>query len=257
MYPGFSSVEVAVPARSGIEAELDRLYGLPLTEFVPARNQIAAELRQKGDEEGAARVAGLKKPSVSAWAVNQLARAHQVEIRRLIKAGESLQAAQRGALSGQAADFSRAKEEESEAIRRLGRALTELAPGATSATLERAVNSLRAGAATEAGRLLIKQGRLTEDLAPSGFESLGAVTATDQLHSSRKPSPRVQSLRRRLGDAEAAAKTAVAEAADLDRQAQRAEREAAGARRAADAARQKADRAQELRERLSRELAGQ
>jgi hypothetical protein len=244
-----------LPARTGIEAAIDRLYGLPLSEFVQARNQVAADLRGKGDSEGAARVAALKKPSVSAWAVNQLARSHQVEVRRLIKAGEALEVAQKGALSGRSADFSRTKEEESEALRRLGRALTEVAPEATPATVERALNSLRAGAATDTGRIHLKEGRLTEDLTPPGFESLGAVAGSSQPRSSPSSSPRLASLRRRLADAEAATEAAETEAADLDRQARKAEREAAAARRDATAARQRADRAQQLSERLRRELA--
>jgi hypothetical protein len=54
--------------------EPDDLYALPLEEFTAARNELARSLKAAGDADEAARVKKLKKPPVSAWAVNQLAR---------------------------------------------------------------------------------------------------------------------------------------------------------------------------------------
>ena len=54
--------------------DVDELYGLPLDEFVPARNALARELKGAGEPAEAAEVAALRKPSVAAWAVNQLVR---------------------------------------------------------------------------------------------------------------------------------------------------------------------------------------
>src|SRR5579872_3059426 len=50
-----------------LEAEIDRLYQLPLDEFTEARNAVA---KDAGGEAG--RVRALGKPSVPAWIVNQL-----------------------------------------------------------------------------------------------------------------------------------------------------------------------------------------
>src|SRR5215467_583167 len=55
-----------MPARL-LDAEIDRLYQLPLDEFTAARNVLA---KQAGGEAG--RVRALGKPSVPAWIVNQL-----------------------------------------------------------------------------------------------------------------------------------------------------------------------------------------
>ncbi|MFL6185898.1 MAG: hypothetical protein ACJ745_13955, partial [Actinomycetes bacterium] len=51
------------------------LYRLPPGEFVAARDQLARQLRAAGGREAARRVAALRRPSISAWAANQLARA--------------------------------------------------------------------------------------------------------------------------------------------------------------------------------------
>lgn len=54
-----------------LEAELDRLFQLPLAELVEARNALADRLRRAGDKAGAARVKAIKRPVPVAWALNQ------------------------------------------------------------------------------------------------------------------------------------------------------------------------------------------
>jgi hypothetical protein len=58
-----------------VEAAVAALYQLPLGEFVAARDQLARQLRTTGDREAARQVVGLRRPSISAWAANQLAHA--------------------------------------------------------------------------------------------------------------------------------------------------------------------------------------
>lgn len=53
--------------------EIVRLYGLPPTEFVAARNATAKALRSGGRKDDAARIAALRKPSVVESAVNRTA----------------------------------------------------------------------------------------------------------------------------------------------------------------------------------------
>ena len=50
------------------------LYGLPLDRFVAERAALAKSLRSEGQREQADQVAKRRKPSVAAWAVNQLVR---------------------------------------------------------------------------------------------------------------------------------------------------------------------------------------
>ena len=78
----------------------DDLYGLPVEEFTKARDELAKELRTAGKKEAADEVKSLRKPSVSAWAVNQAVRRSPPEAKALVKAGDELRKAQRGVVSG-------------------------------------------------------------------------------------------------------------------------------------------------------------
>ena len=64
----------------------DELYGLPLERFVPERQALARELRTGGRREQAAEVASLRKPSVAAWAVNQLVRTQRKAVAEIVPA---------------------------------------------------------------------------------------------------------------------------------------------------------------------------
>ncbi|HEY6723018.1 MAG TPA: hypothetical protein VI197_03275, partial [Polyangiaceae bacterium] len=54
------------------EAAMASLFRAPLDEFVALRKSLSAKLKAGGDSVAAARVAKLKRPTVSVWAVNQL-----------------------------------------------------------------------------------------------------------------------------------------------------------------------------------------
>jgi hypothetical protein len=236
------------------ESEIDRLYAAPLEEFTKLRNEIAGQARTGGDEEAATRIARLKKPSVSAWAVNQLARVGQVDLQRLIKAGEALEQAQSDSLAGKGSSgFEAARKDESDAIRLLRTAVKKVLPSVSAPVLDRVINSLRAGAASREGREILKQGRLVEDLEPAGF---GAFSGTP-TPSSAKPSStaaskkqaRIDTLRKRRQEAES-------KASDLEQKAREAEDLANRASREAAAARKRADEATALVEKLDKELSG-
>jgi hypothetical protein len=87
-----------------VEMSLDdivaELLAGPLSEFTNRRNAKAKELKAAGQRELAAEVAGLKKPPVAVWAVNQLARRNKAELERLRRAGEAVVRAQSGAVAG-------------------------------------------------------------------------------------------------------------------------------------------------------------
>src|SRR4030095_8701644 len=71
-----------------LEADLDALFSLPLAEFTAARNTLAGQWKQGGRRSEADLVKALVKPSVTAWAVNQLYFKHREEFDRLIATGE-------------------------------------------------------------------------------------------------------------------------------------------------------------------------
>jgi hypothetical protein len=184
-----------IPERLPAE-RVDELYGLPLDEFTPARDELAKELRSGGDRESAAWVKGLRKPSAAAWLVNQLARTQRKDAQRLIDAGEQLQDAQQRVLAGKssAGELARASVEQSEAIR----GLMAKAPGVldrnghspSSATLEKAEQTLRAVPLDERAREEFAAGRLTREHSATGFGLLDlgeAAAATPPAPAKPKP----------------------------------------------------------------------
>jgi hypothetical protein len=239
-----------------LEAELDRLFGLPLSEFTAARNTLAKELRDAGRREEAEQVKALRKPSVTAWLVNHVSRERELDIQRLLDAGETLRKAQASAAGGQAEGFADARRDEQRALERLAEAAREIAvrEGSGQAAVAQATQTLRAASLTDEGRELLKRGRLTEELAPPGFEALtGLVPAqaskrrAKPLQPSKKTREQVEKLRRTEREAASAARAA-------EREAERAEQEASKLRERAAEARAKADSATAKRAAAERKL---
>jgi hypothetical protein len=83
-----------------LDAEIDRLYGLPLDEFVRERDELARRLGREGQREQAAQVKALRKPTVGAWALNQAIRRRRVETDALLATGKRLRAAHEDLMSG-------------------------------------------------------------------------------------------------------------------------------------------------------------
>jgi chromosome segregation ATPase len=180
-------------------------------------------------------------------------------VQRLIKAGEALEKAQREAISGDAVGFDTARRDEAAAIHRLRDAAAERLPSASTAMLDRVAKTLTAAAVSSEGRALLKQGRLTEDLEPPGFEALAGVVAAPRTARKRaarpaRPTRREETLRRRKEEADEKAEQTADEAGELERAAREAEQAAKKARRAAEAARKRATAAAEQAERLEAEL---
>src|SRR5439155_116321 len=85
-------------AKSTLGDDIDALFAVPLTGFTGARNALAARLKQGGRGDEAERVKALGKPSVSAWAVNQLYWKHRKAFDRLIETGQRMIAAAKASL---------------------------------------------------------------------------------------------------------------------------------------------------------------
>ena len=171
----------------GLEEELDRLYALPLNEFTAARDEVAKRLRGEGERELADEVKRLRKPSVAVWLVNRLAREREVDVKRLLKAGEGLAKAQAAPTRE---SFAEARRDEQHALERLAAAARELAgqEGVGAAAADRATQTLRAASLTRDGRDLLRQGRLTEELEPPGFEALTGMPSLPPR--AKRPAPK-------------------------------------------------------------------
>ena len=170
------------------------LYGLPLERFIEERNQLAKQLRQDGRRDEAERVSKLRKPSVAAWAVNQLIRTQPKDFDRLLVAGDALQKAQSDLLKGRGdpAALRRVVGVERDSVNGLvkrGRGLlTSDGHELSSATLETVSETLHAAALDEDARNQVKDGCLERELRHVG---LGALTAGGGGAAPRaKPQPK-------------------------------------------------------------------
>lgn len=237
-----------------LEREIDRLFELPLDEFTPGRNELARRLKREGDKEAAEQIQALAKPSVPAWAINQLARQEKAKVKALLDAGAKLRKAQERALAGGHADTLRAAQaEERQAVRDLtGRAeeiLKESGRPASRPIIERISSTLGAAAVTEPARTALKAGRLTSEVKVSGFDALAGIELPaqapaprgDELAERRRQKKSERERQRRQLEKKARELEARAEAAE--KKAERAEEAAAEARNAAEERRSAADAA--------------
>jgi len=219
------------------EQDVERLFGLAPAAFVAARDEAARRLKREGDAEAAARVKALRRPSLSAWAVNQLARERRADLARLLEAGERLRAAHEAAVSGAGATELRvATRAERQAVAGLVEAAVEVLTAAghpaTDATRDRIAATLHAVAADPAAAEQVGRGRLTHDLDPSGFGALPDWAATDGAaepagNGERGGRPRAGAVAGRAGVAGRAAQGAAAPAGAAKQAVARARRQAA------------------------------
>ena len=166
-----------------VDKQIDRLYTVPVDEFVERRNELAASLRKGGNREAADEVKGLRKPTVPAWTVNQLARREKMRLRGLLTAGERLRKAHEKLLAGGSPEtLQAARDDERAAIAELAGAasslLAEAGHPASEATLDRVRETLHAAAADEEIGRRVRAGRLAREEAVSGFGFGSAPAAT-------------------------------------------------------------------------------
>jgi hypothetical protein len=222
-----------------LDHELDTLYALPLEDFTRARNDLVARLKRAHQDEAAAALRGVKKPTLATWTANRLARDQQELVAALLDAAEELRRTQQAALSGgaTAAQVGDAATAERSALRSLiGAARQLLGSRATPSLLDRLAQTLRAAAAEDETRPLLERGRLSTELRAVGFGGLEPVAP-----KRRRGDDLAQAARERVGELRAEAKRLTREAVD-------AEQAAAEARRTADLLQEEAARAREQAE---------
>ena len=178
-----------MPDPGDLEAEIDRLYGLPLDEFVKARDELARALRRADRRPDADRVKGLRKPTVGAWALNQAVRTRRDDLRELLDAGDDLRAAQERLLAGgDRAELREAGERERKLVSRLAGAAVAIGGevGRSGGLEPRLRATLHAAALDERARAELAAGRLVREREPV---ALGAL-AVGEPEPARDPATR-------------------------------------------------------------------
>lgn len=223
--------------------DVDDLYGLPLDQFVPERTALARELRNGGRREEAGEVAALRKPSVAAWAVNQLVRTQRTDVAELFEAGDVLRSAQDDVVAGRGDGRSlrAAVERERAAVDGLTGAarglLTSDGHELSQTIIDRVADTLHASALDDDARSQVKDGRLERELRHVGL----GMTAAGPLPApapARQKKPTVDRAAAEQAEREQAEARAAARATERE-----ARRRLERAERAANSAAERRDRA--------------
>jgi hypothetical protein len=212
--------------------DIDDLYGAPLEQFVPERTALVRELRKQGRRDDAATVAALRKPSVAAWAVNQLVRTQVKSINELFGAGDALRRAHDNAASGGGdasalRDAARHQRDAVDTLIEAARGLLssdghELSP----ATIDRVTETLQAAALEEDARARVQEGRLERELRHVGLGLGGAFVAEPapgKQEPKAKPKPKPKKPKRDV-ERERKLKSAKADEATARRELDRTQR---------------------------------
>jgi hypothetical protein len=240
--------------------DVDELYRAPFGEFIAKRDALARSLRKEGQREEADEVKKLRKPALSAWALNQLPRD---DVKGLLAAGAALRQARGGDALRDASHEERDAVEElaskaAERLRDAGHPVTDKTAGELRDTLH-------AAALDEEARDLLEHGRLVEPrqaIGLGGFEGAPAPAKEPKRAPAKKnaaPSKKDQAAEaKRRREEKAAARTALRDAEKSVRERERELRSAEDAldkaQRAADQARDAVDDAREEAERRQAEL---
>jgi len=229
------------------ESEVERLYGLSLDQFTPARDEAARRLRDEGRREDAAAIKALRKPSSPAWVVNRLAREVPKILDNLLATGERLRDTQ---LSG--GSLAAAAQDERAALDRAMRNAEEIATHAglaSAATLQRVRDTLHLAALDPDVAADVRRGVLVREGRATGFTGLAGFAPPEESPKPDKPKARSTAERpdparaRRLAKAREKAAAAQLDLKDAQRELAAADRELAAATRQKQRAETRVERA--------------
>ena len=168
------------PRKSKLAEEIAALYAAPLESFIAERNALASRLKKEKESAASGEVKALRKPTPSAWAVNQLFQHEGARMDELLGAGERARKALHEAITSGGAESLRGAIQEArgliEELRQ--RALEFLSEGGRSANPamgERIGTNLQSLTFTPAAAETARRGWLDADLDPPGFEVLAGL----------------------------------------------------------------------------------
>jgi hypothetical protein len=190
------------------DKQIDQLYSAPLDEFVERRNELARSLRKDVNRQAADEVRKLRKPTLPAWTVNQLARREKMRLRGLLTAGERLRKAHEELLVGGSPEaLQQGRDGERRAIAELVGAaellLKEAGHPASEATLERVRDTLHAAVVDEGIGRRVREGRLDKEEQMTGF-GFGNLPAAERAAKTKPAAAATRGQKRETKKDEAA-----------------------------------------------------
>lgn len=162
-----------------LEGDMDALFKLPLAEFTGARNDLAARLKREGRADDSNLIKKLPKPSISAWAVNQVHWNHREAFDGLLATSQRFRQSQSSQSATRMADLRESLDARREALSQLSELATALLREAghnpTPDTIHRITTTLEALSAHATLSGGPTPGRLTQDVDPPSFASLASL----------------------------------------------------------------------------------
>jgi hypothetical protein len=190
--------------RNPLDEEIGGLYALPLEEFTTGRNALAAKLKKEGDAAGSGEVKALRKPTPSAWAVNQLFQRERERMDELMEAGEKARSALHEAITSGGADSLREAIQGARGLiedlrQRALEFLTEGGRAASGIMGDRIGTNLQSLTFSPAAAEAAERGWIETDLDPPGFEVLAGlqIAAGGGARSASRPVQQAPPIRPR------------------------------------------------------------
>ncbi|MGV9672918.1 MULTISPECIES: hypothetical protein [unclassified Gordonia (in: high G+C Gram-positive bacteria)] len=167
-------------ASADLDEIADELYGLTPADFTARRNAYAKGARQRGDRDLAATITALRRPTRSAWILNQWIRRHPDGIDAIVELGTELREAQRRGAVGRLRDLAGHRRHVIvDAAAGIGEVAADLGARMSPATEREITQTLRAAIADVATAHLLGRGRLVVAAEYSGFGPAGIVAVPD------------------------------------------------------------------------------
>jgi chromosome segregation ATPase len=199
------------------DAVADELFGLPPATFIERRNALATAARSDDDEQLAARIKSLRRPTVGAALVNAFVRERRERFTAFLTLGADLRDAQ---ASGDGQQLRALAGRRQQLMRDLDRDLAELASArglsATRAVQQEVHATMFAALSDPQAEAIVQRGRLESALVDGTFADRAPADTerrTSQSHpdaeSAKSSSPgRIESAKRKLDEANASAAAA-------------------------------------------------
>ncbi|GAA0590584.1 hypothetical protein [Actinomadura livida] len=162
------------------------LYGVPPSGFVATRKRLAQEAKDAGDRALAKRIGELRRPTLSAWAVNLLARSAAEDLERLLDVGAEIRAAW-----GSGGGLGDLEQRRARLVGSLVRTAADLAAEAGGPLREQALREVEdtLQAATVDADIAdgVRAGRLSQPRSHTGFVPAGFPMAPQNGQEGAKP----------------------------------------------------------------------
>ncbi|MFI0374420.1 hypothetical protein ACH35V_41735 [Actinomadura sp. 1N219] len=239
----------------------DELYGVRPADFVETRKRLAQDAKAAGDAALAKRIGALRRPTLSAWAVNLLSRSAADDLGRLLDVGAEMREAW-----GSGGGLGDLEQRRGRLVGSLVRTAGELASEAGNPLREQASreveDTLQAATVDPGIAGDVREGRLAQPRSHTGFVPAGFPMAPEDGKERAEPEPeekapekeKKKKARPATSNVTRTSAARARRAESLRKRAEEADRKLAEREERADAAKQEVEEASAAVGRLRREL---